>query len=147
MGEDLLAQRHRTSRRLGWMESDRTLESGHVVVEQPAMLDDAARDLALTGGERREGDVAAPTDLVENREIGRGEDTEILAVLAVDAFDTFGHHELDAGAHLSVRRLLAGGTFPAPFAADRGDETAALHGAARNRKLVAALEPQVGEVA
>src|SRR2546422_11191695 len=86
------------------MEDDLPLEAGHVVVEQPAMFDDAARDLALSRRERRKGDVFAATDLVQHGKIGRGEDTEVLTVLAVDAFDALGHDQFDSSTHLGVWR-------------------------------------------
>ena len=55
--------------------------------------------------------------------------------------------QLNAGRHLGVRRLLAAGTFAAPLAADARDESAALHVAALDRRLVAALQAGVGKLA
>ena len=89
------------------MQHDLPLEPCHVVVEQSTVFDDAARDLTLAGGEHRERNAFTATDLVQNREVGRREDAEVLAILAVDPFDALGHDQLDAGAHLRVRRLLA----------------------------------------
>ena len=145
--QDLLAQRHRALRRLGRMQHDFTLEPGHVVVEQPAMLDDAAGDLALARGEHRQRDDLPAAHLVENREIGRRQHAEVLTVLAVDALDAFGYDQSDPGAHLGVRRLLPGRTLPAPLAADRRHEAPALHRTTRDGEFVAALEPEVGEFA
>src|SRR4029077_10365929 len=53
--KNLLTQRHRTALRLGRMEDNLTLQARHVVVKQPAVLDDAARDPALSRRERRKG--------------------------------------------------------------------------------------------
>src|SRR5712692_265848 len=127
------------------MEYDLAFEPRHIVVEQPAMLDDAASDLALSRGEHRQRNDLSAAHFVENREVGRRQHAEVLAVLAVDALDAFGHDQLDAGAHLGVGRLLAGGPLPAPLAAHRCYEAPSLHGATRNRKFVAALEAEVGE--
>src|SRR2546430_939684 len=84
---------------------------------------------------------------VEDREGGGRENDQVLAVLAADALEGLGHHQLDAGAHLGVRGLLARRALATPLAADRGDEAAALHRPPRDRELVAALQAQVGEVA
>ncbi len=105
--ENLLAERHRARRRLGRMEHDLALQAGHVVIEQAAVLDDAAGDLAFARRECGERDIFAAFDLVQDREVGRRQHAEVLAVLAIDALDAFGDHELDAGAHLGVGRLLA----------------------------------------
>src|SRR5205823_12215780 len=72
---------------------------------------------------------------------------QVLAVLLVDALDVLRDHELDPRAHLGIGRLLAGGSLPAPLAAHRGDEPAAFYRSAADRELLAALEPQVGEIA
>src|SRR2546425_12843753 len=111
------------------------------------MLDGGGGDPPSSRRERRQRNDLSAAYLVEHREVGRRQHAEVLTVLAVDALDAFGHDQLDAGAHLGVRRLLAGGPLPAPLAADRRYEAPALHRATRNRKFVAALESEVGEVA
>src|SRR5207302_8149025 len=146
-GEDLLAQGHRAPRRGGRREYDLPLQPGDVEVEQAAVLDDAPRDLTLARGERAERDRLSAAYRVEQGEVAGGEHAQVLAVLLVDAVDVFRDHELDPRAHLRVGGLLAGGALAAPLAAHRGDEPAAFHGAAGDRKLVAALEPQIGEIA
>ena len=90
------------------MQHDITLQPRHVVIEEPTVLDDAARDLALAGCERRKRNALAPAHLVENRKVRRCQDAEVLAILAVDALDAFRDNQFDAGAHLGVGRLLAG---------------------------------------
>ena len=89
----------------------------------------------------------AGANLVDQAEVGRGQHAEVLAVLLVNALDVFGDHQLDAGRHLGIRRLLAAGAFAAPLAADRRDESAALHVAALDGRLVAALQAGVGKLA
>src|SRR5690606_86205 len=53
------------------------LQAGDVVVEEPAVLDDAARDLVRALGELREGDRLAAADPLHEVEVGRGEDAEV----------------------------------------------------------------------
>src|SRR5258705_104142 len=62
-GDDLLAERHRARRGVGWGERHLSLESCDVEVEQPSVLDDPARDLAFARGERAEGDGHAASHL------------------------------------------------------------------------------------
>ena len=66
----------------------------------------------------RSGDFFAAANSVDQAEIRRGQHAEVLAVLLVDALDVLGDHQLDAGRHLGIRRLLAAGAFAAPLAAD-----------------------------
>ena len=106
-GQNFFAQRHRPPGRLRWMQHNLPFEPGRVVVEQPAVFDDPAGDLTLAGGERGELNAFTAADLVQNREVRRGEDAEVLAILAVDALDAFGHDELNASTHLRVRLLFA----------------------------------------
>ena len=84
-------------------------------------------------------------NLVDHAEVGGGQHAQVLAVLLVDTLDVFGDHQLDAGAHLGIRRLLAAGTFAAPLAADRRDESAFLYVAALDRHFIAALQAGVRE--
>src|SRR5207247_645697 len=81
------------------------------------------------------------------REIGRREDSEVLAVLAVDALDVLRYDQLDPRAQLGVGRLLPRGSLAAPLATHRGDEASPLHGPPVHGELVATLEAQVGKVA
>ena len=106
------------------------MQARDVEREQSAVLDDLPRDFVFAGRELAKRNFFAGADLVDQREIGRGQQAEVLAVLLVDALDIFGDHQLDAGAHLRIGRLLAAGTFAAPFAADCSDEASALYIAA-----------------
>ena len=145
-GDDLFAEGHGTRLGRGRRERDFSLEPGDVEVEQAAVLDDAAGDLALAGGECVERDRLATPHLVEDPEVGRREHAEVLAVLAVDALDVFRHHELDSRTHFGVRRLLPRRALPPSFAADGGHEAPSLHRPARDGERVAALEAEVRKV-
>ena len=98
-------------------------------------------------GELAERNFLAAANLVDEREVGRGQHAEVLAILFVDALDVFGDDALNARRHLRVWRLLAAGSFAAPLPADARDESAALHVTAPDRRLVAALQAGVGELA
>src|SRR5260221_5882426 len=94
----------------GWwgvVELDLAIEVCVVKKNHPAVLYDPGVYLPSARRERRERDVFAAFDLVQDREVGRRQHAEVLAVLTIDALDAFGDHELDAGAHLGVGRLLA----------------------------------------
>src|SRR5436309_2682071 len=146
-GDDLLAERHGPARSVGRREDDFPLEPGDVEVEQPAVLDDAARDLALALGEGCERNRLAAPHSVDDREVGSGEYSQILAILPVDPLDVLGDDQLDAGAHLGVRRLLPRRALAAPLAADRRHEATALHRSPRDRELLAAFQAQEREPA
>src|SRR5438067_9013630 len=62
--ENFFSQRHRSTCRLGRMHYDITLQPGHVVIEETTVLNDAAGDSALAGGERRERNAVAPAYLI-----------------------------------------------------------------------------------
>src|SRR5207247_4014140 len=111
---------------------DFPLEPGDVVVEQTAVLDDPPGDLALPGGERRQRQLVAAPDLLDDREIGRREHPQVLTILPVDALDILGDHELDARTPLGVWGLLTRRPFPAPLARHRRHVPAALHGPFRD---------------
>src|SRR5206468_11864225 len=77
--------------------------------------------------------------------VGRGEDGEVLAVLAVEAFDVLSDDELHTGAHFRGGRLLARRSLATALAADRHREAALLDRASGDGELLAALETEVGE--
>src|ERR1051325_6163186 len=91
--QDLLAERHGTPRGGGRSDANLPLQPGDIVVEQAVVLDDAARDLSFARGEDGQGDLLAAPHLVDQGEIGRGQDPEVLAVFVVDALDTLGRSE------------------------------------------------------
>src|SRR5207248_6846796 len=86
-------------------------------------------------------------DLVDQRKIRGSEHAQVLAVLLVDALDVFRDHQLDAGRHLGIGRLLAARAFAAPLAAHRGDKTTSLYFAALDGQLRAALQAGVRKLA
>src|SRR5581483_11751757 len=146
-GEDFFRQRHGAFGRGYSRQKYFFLHAGDVEGEQAAVLDDLARDLVFARGEFGERDFLAGANLVDEREVGRSENAEVLAVLLVDALDVFRDDELDAGGALGVRRLLTAGTFAATLAADGGDEPALLHVSALDGEFGAALQAGVGELA
>ena len=98
-------------------------------------------------GKFGERDFFSRPDLLDQREVGRGQQAQVLAVLFVNAFDVLGDHQLDPGAHLGVGRLLPAGALASPLAADGADEAAFFHGAASDGQHVAALQAQVWDLA
>ena len=58
----------------------------------------------------------AARDALDQIEIRRGEQPEVLAILLVDALYVFGDYEPYARGDLGVRRLLAARPFAAPLA-------------------------------
>ena len=80
-------------------------------------------------------------------EVRTREHAEVLAVLAIDALDALGDHDLDPRVHLRVRRRLARRTLPAPRPRRARDEPAGAHRAAHHRELLTGLEAEVGEFA
>ena len=122
------------------------LEPRDVVLEQPAVLDDLLRDGIDVLRELRERDLLAPANPLDQREVRRGQDPEVLAVFVVDPLDVLGDDDADPGHELGVGRLLAATPLPPSLAAHRADEAAVLDAAAGDRELVAGLEPQVREL-
>src|SRR6185437_3235361 len=81
-GQHLFAERHRTAWRGRRAQDDFALKARHVVVEEAVVLDDARGDLAFALGESGERDLLTTPYALDDREIGRGQDTEVLAMLA-----------------------------------------------------------------
>ena len=102
----------------------------HVEGEQAAVLDHLPRDFVFAGGKFRERDFLSRPNLLDQREVGRSQQAQVLAVLFVNAFNILGDHQLDSGAHLRVGRLLAARAFAPPLAADGAHEAAFFYVAA-----------------
>src|SRR5690606_14657506 len=68
-------------------DPDLALQPRDVVLEQPAVLDDVARDRVHTRRERLELDLLAPPDPLDQREVRGRQDPQVLAVLVVDPLD------------------------------------------------------------
>ncbi len=146
-GENLLRDGHRP--RLGGdgRQENFALHAGDVEREQAAVLDHLAGDFVFACGELNQRNLFSAADLVDHAKVSRGQHAEVLAILLVDALDVLGDHQLDAGRHLGVRRLFAAGTLAAALATDRADKATALHVAALDGRLVAALQAGVGKLA
>src|SRR5271157_1479736 len=123
------------------------LQARDVEREEAAVFYHLARDLVLALRELGQRDLFAAADLVNQAKVGRRQHAEVLAILLVNAFDVLGDHQLDARRHFGIRRLLPAGALAAPLAADRAHEAAALHIAALDRRLVAALQAGIGKFA
>ena len=108
--------------------------------EEPAVLDDLPGDFVFAGGELFERDFVARGDSLDQIEVGRGQQPEVLTVLFVDSLVVFGDDQPNTGGDFRVRRGLAARSLAAPFAGNRSDEAAVLDVVALNRELVAALQ-------
>jgi hypothetical protein len=89
-----------------------------IEVEKAATLDYLARDRIYTLGELGERDVFTSPDPLYEAEVGRCENSEVLAVLIIDAFNVLGDDESDTGNHLAKWRLLTAAPFAASLAGD-----------------------------
>ena len=145
--KNLLSNRHRTFSRRDGREEYFALHARHVERKQPAVFDDLAGDVIFAGGELAERNLLPGADLIDERKIRGSEHPQVLAVLLVDALDVFRDHQLDAGRHFRIRRLLPAGAFAAPLAAHRGDKTTFLYFAALDGELRAAFQPGVRKLA
>src|ERR1700730_8866970 len=142
--KNLLRQRHGAPSRFDRRKKNLFLHARHVEGEEATIFDHLLSDLILTRGEFSEWDLFSRPDLVDQREVGRGQQAQVLAILFVNALNVLGNDQSDPSAHLGVRRLLPAGPFAASFAADRADEPAPLDLTPPNRKHIAAFEAQVG---
>ena len=146
-GEDFFRNGHGTLRRFDRREKHFLLQARHVEGKQAAVFDYLPRDFIFTGGKFRERDFLSRPDFIDQREVGRGQQAQVLAVLFVNALNVLGDHQLDPGAHLGVRRLLPARTFASPLAADGANKTALFHVAAPDGQHVAALQAQIRDLA
>ena len=146
-GEDLFRHGHGALRCLDGREEHFLLQSRHVEGKQAAVFDHLPRDFIFAAGKFRERDFLSCPDFFDQREVGRGQQAQVLAVLFVNALDVLGDHQLDPGAHLGVRRLLPAGAFASPLAADGAYEAALLYVASSDGQHVAALQAQVRDLA
>ena len=122
----------------------------HVELEQPAVLDDLAGDVIRAGREFAQRNRLPGADSVDEPEVRRGEDAQVLAVLVVDALDALADDDLDAGHQLGVGALFAAGPLAAALAGDGADEAgvfdrAALYGGFGAAVRAGHFQPQIGE--
>ena len=147
VGEDLFRNGHGTLRRFDGRQKYFFLQTRHVEGEQAAVLDDLPRDFVFAGGEFGERDFLSCPDFIDQREVGRGQQAQVLAVLFVNAFNVLRDHQLDSGTHLGIGRLLPAGTLAPPLAADGAHEAAPFYIVPPDGQHVAALQAQVGDLA
>ena len=145
-GEDLLGNGERPWRRIGQGNGDRPSPPGDVVRVEPAVLDDACGDRPLSRGEGGKRDGLASLKPWDEGKVGRGQEPEVLAVLAVDALEAFSEDDADAGRELGVGGRLTGGPFAPASSGDGGDEVSEADGAAGDRKHLTSPEPEVRKV-
>src|SRR5581483_7359119 len=144
-GENLFRDRHRAAlaRALDLRQRHLALHARHVERKQAAVFDHLAGDLILARRELGQGNLLSAADAIDQGEIRRGQQAQVLAVLLVDAFDVLGDDHADSGAHLGIRRLLAARALAAALSAHGANEAAALHVAPANRRHVAALQSKI----
>src|ERR1039457_5263260 len=130
--KDLLRQRHRTLLSLYRRQKNFPLHARHIEGKQSPILDHLLRDLVFPGSEFTERDFFPSANPADQGKVGRSQQPEVLAVLLVDALNILRNCDLNPGAHLRVRRLLATRALAATLAAHRANETAFLHIAAPN---------------
>ncbi len=151
--EDLFGQGHRAcsagalARGADWRQKNFPLHARNIELKQAAVLYDLTRDLVFAGSELRKRDFFSGANFVDQRKICGSQNAQILAILLVNALNVFGNDELYARTKFGIRRLLAARSFTAALAADRSNESAALHVAALDRNFVATLQASIGKVA
>ncbi len=84
------------------------------------MLDHVGADRIEPAGELADRDLLAPHRPLDDAEVGRGQEPDVLAVLPVDLLDALGDDDLDPRLALRVRRRLA--RAPAPLRAPADDD-------------------------
>ncbi len=141
--KNLLRQRHGAFFSLHWRQEYFLLHPSHVEGKQPAILNYLPRNLIFPGGELGKRNLLPAANPINQRKISRSQHAQVLAILFVDALNILGDHNLDACAHLRVRRLLPARSFPAPLPAHRAYKPAALHLAATYGSYAAALQPKI----
>src|SRR2546423_6845311 len=145
--EDFFGNRHRSGCGRDWRNLHLALQSRDVERKQPAIFNDLPGDLVFAARELFERDLFAIRDATDEIEVRRSQQSEVLAVLPVDALDVLGDDAADARGDFGIRRLFAARPFAAPLAGDRDDEAAAFDVALFDGKLVAALQAEVDELA
>src|ERR1017187_3739941 len=121
------------------------LKPRHVEGKQPAILNNLARNFVLALGEFAQVDFLTVPDLIDQAEIGCGQQSQVLAVLFIDSLDILGDHQVNPGCHLGVRRLFAARSFATALAADAAHKSATLHVAPLDWGSAAALQSRVRE--
>ena len=102
-GKNLFRQRHWPFLRFDRRQKDFFLHSRNVEWKQPAILDHLARNVVFARGEFTERNFLPGPDPLDDREVGRSQQSEILTILLVDALDVLRDHQLDPGRHFRIR--------------------------------------------
>ncbi len=106
-GENLLGERHRTRRRRDGGRGDFAREARAVVGEEAAGPHDVGRDGVAPASEGLARHLFAALEALEQFEVGRGEQADVLGVLPVDLLDARGERHGDAAGELGVGGGLA----------------------------------------
>src|SRR5690242_17845047 len=117
------------------------------VAQQATCTQDLPRRFVAPFEQEVERNGFAGGDSVEHGEVGGGEESQVVAVLPVDALEVFGHDEPDARRFLGERARLARRALAVALARDDHHESAVLDRIATDRLLVAGLEANVGYAA
>src|ERR1700677_3227625 len=145
--ENLLRHGHRPFAGVDRRQPYLLLHPRHIKRKQPAVFNHLPRNLVFAHRKLAQRDLFAAANLIDQRKVGRSQNSEILAILLVDALNIFRNHQPNAGTHLRIRRLLPARSFTAPLSAQRAHKAAALHVTPPNRRLAAAFQPKVGNLA
>src|SRR5712691_6107178 len=151
--ENLLGERHRPcgagapARVFDRRQKHFPLHARDVKREQSAILDHLPGNLILAGSELAQSNLFPAANAVDQREVGRSQQSQVLTILLVNAFNVFGDHHPNARAHLGIRRLLAARSLPAPLSTHGAHESAAFYVAAPDGGHAATLQSEVRNLA
>ena len=112
--------------------------------QQAAALQDRRGERVAALHELVDGDRLARLDAVEEAEVGRGEEADVVGVLAVDALEALGDDEADAGEPLGRRAVLARRALAVALAGHRHREAAGADRIDADRPRAADAEAGVG---
>ena len=138
--QDLLGKGHRASGRRNRGHTHRALAPCNVVLEQSAVLDNAAGDLSLAIREDTQRNLFAAAHSIDETKIRARENAQVLTILPIDALDVFRDDQLYPGTPLGVWRLLARRTLTTPLPAHRAHKSTRLDASPLDRKLVTTLQ-------
>ena len=150
--KNLLGKSHRQcgggapARGLYGRKKNLPLQTRNIEWKKPAVFDHLPRNLILARGEFAQRDLFPAPDAINQREVCRSQQPQVLAILRVNALDIFGDHHADAGAHLGIRGLLTARSLAAPFTAHRAHEPAALYIAAADGCDASALQAEIRDL-
>ena len=143
--DDLVDQRARTVvvRRRRDVHAADARQLRLAVFQEAAGADHLLRHFVAAGEERVERNRLPRRDAREDREVGRGQDADVVGVLAVDALEALGHDEADTRRLLGKRTGLARRSLAVALAGHHDRKAAVTHRVDADRHLAADLEPDV----